>query len=66
MTLHLNGDKTIIEGNISIGGLLRERGIAPSSVAVEHNGHVLERDRYDETALTDGDTVEIVRFMGGG
>jgi thiamine biosynthesis protein ThiS len=35
-------------------------------VAVAHNGDVIARDRYDEVSLNDGDSVEVVRMVGGG
>ena len=48
--------------------LLAERGIAPDApgVAVALNGTVVPRSRWAETALADGDDVEIVKFMQGG
>ena len=35
-------------------------------VAVERNGEIVPRAKYAETALADGDSVEIVSFVGGG
>lgn len=35
-------------------------------VAVETNGAVVPKSRYDEVTLKDGDEVEIVSFVGGG
>lgn len=35
-------------------------------IAVERNGSIIKRDDYDKTVLQDGDTVEIVQFVGGG
>lgn len=35
-------------------------------VAVEVNRKVIPRARYDETALRNGDIVEVVTFVGGG
>jgi thiamine biosynthesis protein ThiS len=33
---------------------------------VEHNGTILERATYQSITLNEGDTVEIVRMVGGG
>jgi sulfur carrier protein len=35
-------------------------------VVVELNRDILERDRYREVAVSDGDTIELVHFVGGG
>ncbi len=35
-------------------------------IAVERNGSIIKRNDYDKTVLQDGDTVEIVQFVGGG
>ena len=35
-------------------------------IAVEINGDIVPKSKYDTTVLNDGDTVEIVGFVGGG
>jgi len=35
-------------------------------VAVAHNGEIVPRDRYPTIRLREGDTLEIVRMVGGG
>jgi thiamine biosynthesis protein ThiS len=35
-------------------------------VAVEYNLTILPRDQFAATLLQDGDTLEIVQFVGGG
>ena len=35
-------------------------------IAVERNGSIVKRNDYDKPVLQDGDTVEIVQFVGGG
>jgi sulfur carrier protein len=48
--------------------LLAEQGISPDTrgVAVAQNGTVVPRSRWAETALADGDDIEIVKIMQGG
>lgn len=38
----------------------------PKRIAVECNGDIVVKSKYDETVLTDGDCLEIVSFVGGG
>jgi len=35
-------------------------------IAVERNGDIVPKVKYGETILQDGDTVEVVSFVGGG
>ena len=35
-------------------------------VAVEHNGEIVPRSNWTETALNNGDRLEVVHFVGGG
>ena len=39
---------------------------AARMVAVERNGEIVPRPRWAETAIADGDRIEIVRFVQGG
>ena len=38
----------------------------PRRIAVERNGEIVPKAQYAETILEDGDTIEIVSFVGGG
>ena len=38
----------------------------PMRIAVERNGEIVPKATYAETVLQDGDSVEIVNFVGGG
>lgn len=35
-------------------------------IAVERNGEIIPKAKYNETVLLDGDVIEIVSFVGGG
>jgi thiamine biosynthesis protein ThiS len=61
----INGERKRIEP-ASVLGLLQELGIDPRRVAVELNREILPKDRYAETPLGAGDSLEIVHFVGGG
>jgi thiazole synthase len=50
----------------TVADLVRELGLAPEKVAVEHNGTITPRSTLAEAALADGDVLEIVHFVGGG
>ena len=46
--------------------LLVERGYSLQRIAVERNGDILSKNRYADIIVQDGDTYEIVSFVGGG
>ena len=52
----------------TVAQLLAARGIDPAArfLAVALNGAVVRRTSWDETALSSGDAVEIVRPLQGG
>lgn len=50
----------------TIDALLCHLNLAHSQVAIELNGTIIPRDAFGDTALQDGDRLEIVRFVGGG
>ena len=35
-------------------------------IATELNGDIVPKSQYSETVLSDGDSIEIVSFVGGG
>jgi len=46
--------------------LVRELELDRQWVVIEHNLTVPDKSLWDETPLSEGDQVEIVRFLGGG
>jgi len=65
-TITLNGKPHPVPTSITLVELLTSLEIDRRTVAVAHNGDVVPRDRYDGVCIEDGDTVEVVRMVGGG
>lgn len=38
----------------------------PGRIAVERNGDIVFKSQYESTILEDGDSLEVVSFVGGG
>ena len=38
----------------------------PKRIAVERNGDIVFKSQYGTTILEDGDSIEVVSFVGGG
>ncbi|MBX5437826.1 MAG: sulfur carrier protein ThiS [Alicyclobacillaceae bacterium] len=66
MEVRLNGQPRQVPDGIDIRRLLEQFGLARERVAVEVNGQIVPRERFAEHVLQAGDTVEVVRFVGGG
>ena len=66
MTIRLNGEPFEIAGPVTISALLTDLKIDPRIVAVEHNVVVVKKQQYETTMISEGDEIEIVRFVGGG
>ena len=46
--------------------VLKTKDVEPQMVAVELNAKILGRDELGSTPLKEGDTLEILFYMGGG
>ncbi|HEX8948108.1 MAG TPA: sulfur carrier protein ThiS [Dissulfurispiraceae bacterium] len=65
MLLKVNGDSyETVKGTLS--ELLHELKVEPGRVAVEVNLKVIKRADFGTVELNEGDSVEIVYFVGGG
>ena len=66
MRLLLNGEERDVAGVVTIADLVGALGLDARKVAVERNLEIAPRSTYAQTALADGDRIEIVTFIGGG
>ena len=60
----VNGEKIDFSGTVT--ELLEFLGYGEKRVAVELNENIVPRAEYVNTSVSDGDKLEIVRFVGGG
>jgi len=65
VNITVNGETASIEP-LSVQEYLVSLGIDPRRVAVELNRDILPKAKYEQTALKEGDALEIVHFVGGG
>ncbi len=64
--LTVNGEPRELEGPTPLHAFLESLGVNTQLVAVAHNGTVLRKGTYANITLNDGDTLEVVRPVGGG
>ncbi len=66
MKLKLNGTLSEFQDSTTVSGLLKSLHIEPVRVAVEVNLEVIKKQDFQKCVLKDGDSIEIVNFIGGG
>jgi len=66
MDIQLNGQPTPVATGITIGDLIRKKGLDPATIVVEHNMAIIKAADLDQITLKEKDTLEILRFVGGG
>ncbi len=62
----LNGKERDVAAGQTVRALLESLELHPSLVVVELNREILARDAYGEVPVKEGDTIELVHFVGGG
>jgi thiamine biosynthesis protein ThiS len=66
MQLTINGKQTTAATGSTIQNLLDQLRLDSRQVVVERNRDIVPRQRFVEEFLADGDSLEIVQFVGGG
>ena len=61
----VNGAELDIAGK-TVAQYLSTTNYDPKRIAVERNGDIVFKSQYEATSLQDGDSLEIVSFVGGG
>ena len=75
ITVKFRDDTVVLSGEdfttqnvleLTLPQLLEELGYQAGRIAVERNGEIVPKAQYGAVTLEDGDTLEVVRFVGGG
>ena len=67
MTIQLNGEPYALEvTSVTVSELFVALSLPSKGKLSEVNGVFVQRDCYGETKIKDGDSVEVLQFMGGG
>jgi sulfur carrier protein len=66
MRLTVNGEDRSFADIAHVSDLVAALGLDGRKVAVERNLEIVPRSTYGRVALSDGDRIEIVHFIGGG
>ena len=66
MRLTINGQQKEFDPISTVAELLSNLDLDPRRVVVELNEKMVRRDQIAETQLREEDSIEILRFVGGG
>lgn len=67
MFLVINGvDYADLPDPLTVSGLIAHLGLPEKKIAIERNREIIPKSTFGEAALLEGDTLEIIHFIGGG
>lgn len=66
ITITINGKAVEMPESTPVSDYLTKNKYQTNRIAIELNGKILPKTLYPSTLLKDGDTMEIVSFVGGG
>lgn len=66
MTVHVNGEPREFPEATTVSGLIAALGLNPKNVVAQRNGDIVERAAFDDVALEEGDSLDLIGFVGGG
>lgn len=64
--IKLNGKEVNNADGLPLEKLLIGEGYSLQRIAVELNGEIIPKAQYGQTNIKDGDSLEVVSFVGGG
>lgn len=66
LKITVNGEHRRLGGPVDLQSFLTGLELNPKKVAVERNLEIVPKSTFADVILADGDTLEIVHFIGGG
>jgi sulfur carrier protein len=66
MNITVNGESRNYPTAMTIAALLQSLGVNPQAVVVERNLKIVPRTDIDKEVIEEGDSLEIIRMVGGG
>jgi thiazole synthase len=64
--IRINGERRAVAAGATLLELLASLQLDPRVVVVEHNRTIVRRPRLSGVTVTEGDSIELVHFVGGG
>ena len=65
MKIRINGQEKVLTQPQNLQSLIKEYS-KNTRVIAEINGDIVKNETWEQTLIKDGDTIELVAFVGGG
>ena len=66
MDVVINGERKRVTPGASLLDVLGQLQLDPRAVVVEHNRRIVRRPALGDVKVNEGDSIELVHFVGGG
>lgn len=66
MEIIVNGESEEVAAGKKLAEFLAAKDLKLSEIVVEYNQKIIKEDKWKNTILTEGDKLEILKFVGGG
>jgi len=66
MTIKINGEIREFNESVTLLEVIETLGLTGQVMAAAVNMNIVKQDQWDMFNLTDGDTIELLDFVGGG
>lgn len=66
MIIKINGKDEVIDSELNLAELIKNKNLLPERIVVEHNLRIARKEEWQKIILQEGDNIEIISFMGGG
>jgi sulfur carrier protein len=66
ITVKINGENKEMKDNTTIFDFLKMNNVIPIGVTIEHNLKIIDPNDSKKIVLKNGDSLEVLRFVGGG
>ena len=66
MRITVNGEQEDVREGITLLEFITDRGLDPKAVVAELDREIIAADSFASVRLSQGDTLELLQFVGGG
>ena len=66
IVIRVNGTEEAYSDEMTVMEYVSAKGYRTNRIAVERNGQIVPKSAYESTVIKDGDSLEVVSFVGGG
>lgn len=64
--IRINGERRTVPAALSLDTLVGFLGLDSNRLAIEYNREIVKRSRWQSVTVQEGDSLELVQFVGGG